>query len=124
MKKALLLLFSGLLFTFSLDAQVTTSAMAGYVLDTDGQSLPGVNVLATHTPSGTVYGVITRDDGGYTIPNMRVGGPYKLEVSFIGYETKTIEGIYLKLGEKLRSDVILLEAITALGEVEVIADGT
>ena len=81
-------------------------------------------MLATHTPSGTVYGVITRDDGSYTIPNMRVGGPYKLDVSFIGYETKTIESIYLKLGEKLRSDVILLEAITTLGEVEVIADGT
>jgi len=123
MKKTLLLLFSGLVFTFSLQAQVTTSAMAGYVMDESGQPIPGANVLATHTPSGTIYGVITRDDGGYTIPNMRVGGPYSLEVSFIGYEKKTLESIYLKLGEKLRSDVTLIEAATQLGEIEVVASG-
>ena len=123
MKKTLLLLFSGLVFAFSLHAQVTTSAMAGYVVGDDGQPIPGANVLATHTPSGTIYGVITRDDGGYTIPNMRVGGPYTLEVSFIGYEKKTIESIYLKLGEKLRSDVTLIESVTELSEVEVVASG-
>ncbi len=107
----------------TLKAQVTTSAMTGYVMDDANQPLPGANVLATHSPSGTVYGVITRDDGGYTIPNMRVGGPYMLEVSFVGYEKKTFEGIYLKLGEKQRHDVMLKTASTALGEIEVVATG-
>lgn len=109
----------------SLQAQVTTSAMTGYIMDeTSNLPLPGANVLATHTPSGTVYGVITRDDGGYTIPNMRVGGPYNLDVSFVGYEKKTVGGIYLKLGEKLRQDETLKEASTQLGEIEVVASAT
>lgn len=98
MKKQLLLLLGILSLSFSLKAQVTTSAMTGYVMDNSNQPLPGANVLATHTPSGTIYGVITREDGGYTIPNMRVGGPFMLEVSFVGYEKKSLEGIYLRLG--------------------------
>ena len=123
MKKQLLTLLLGMAFAFSLHAQVTTSAIAGYVMDDSNQPLPGANVLATHTPSGTVYGVITRDDGGYTIPNMRVGGPYLVEVSFVGYDKKSSDGIYLKLGEKLRHDVMLKESSTQLGEIEVVASG-
>ncbi len=123
MKKQLLILLGLVCLTFSVGAQVTTSAMTGYVMDDSDQSLPGANVLATHSPSGTVYGVITRDDGGYTIPNMRVGGPYKLEVSFVGYEKKSFEGIYLKLGEKLRYDIMLMESATELGEIQVVATG-
>jgi hypothetical protein len=122
MKKQLLLFAGILCLSFSLQAQVTTSAMTGYITDDSNQPLPGANVLATHTPSGTVYGVITRDDGSYTIPNMRVGGPYSLDVSFVGYEKKTFDGIYLKLGEKLRHDAVLIESTTELGEVEVVAD--
>ncbi|MDZ4749220.1 MAG: carboxypeptidase regulatory-like domain-containing protein [Saprospiraceae bacterium] len=123
MKKQLLLLLGIFCLSFSLKAQVTSSAIAGYVMDNSNQPLPGANVLATHTPSGTLYGVITREDGGYTIPNMRVGGPYMLEVSFVGYEKKSVEGIYLKLGEKLRFDVTLIESATQLGEIEVVASG-
>jgi len=123
MKKQLLVLLGLVCLALSAGAQVTTSAIAGYVLDESDEPLPGANVMATHTPSGTIYGVITRDDGGYTIPNMRVGGPYMLEVSFVGYEKKTAEGIYLKLGEKLRYDVTLMESATQLGEIEVVATG-
>lgn len=123
MKKQLLLSMAFLCLFLTLKAQVTTSAMTGYVMDDTSQPLPGANVLATHSPSGTVYGVITRDDGGYTIPNMRVGGPYMLEVSFVGYEKKTLEGIYLKLGEKQRLDVTLKASSMELGEVEVVATG-
>jgi hypothetical protein len=122
MKKRHSLVFVfGLLFSLlSLNAQVTTSALAGYVMDPSHQSLPGANIVATHLPSGTIYGVIAREDGSYTIPNMRVGGPYRVEVSFVGYETESEDGIFLKLGEKLRKDFSLKESNTQLGEVEVI----
>jgi Carboxypeptidase regulatory-like domain len=123
MKKLLHVFIIGLLLlSFQGQAQVTTSAMTGYVEDESHQPLPGANVVATHQPSGTVYGVITREDGGYTIPNMRVGGPYSVEISFVGYEKETTEGIYLKLGEKLRRDVVLRESTMQLGEVEVVAN--
>ncbi|MBK9984915.1 MAG: TonB-dependent receptor [Saprospiraceae bacterium] len=121
MKKQLLPLFLGLMIcAFPLSAQVTTSAIAGYVMDASHQPLPGANIVATHVPSGTVYGVIARDDGAYTIPNMRVGGPYHIEVSFLGYDNDAVDDIYLKLGEKLRRDFLMNESNTQLGEVEVV----
>ncbi|MEO6131498.1 MAG: carboxypeptidase-like regulatory domain-containing protein, partial [Saprospiraceae bacterium] len=86
MKNQLLLLVSIMFTVLSIHAQVTTSALAGYVMDANNQPLPGANIVATHVPSGTIYGVIARDDGAYTIPNMRVGGPYLVEVSFVGYD--------------------------------------
>jgi hypothetical protein len=121
MKQLLLLIGSALLLISSLHAQVTTAALTGYVTDENNQPIPGANVVATHTPSGSVYGVISRDDGGYTIPNMRVGGPYHVEVSFVGYQSDIGDDIYLTLGEKLRRDVTMRETATSLGEVEVVA---
>ncbi|MEP6794714.1 MAG: carboxypeptidase regulatory-like domain-containing protein, partial [Saprospiraceae bacterium] len=121
MKKQLItLLCSVFISALSLHAQVTTSALAGYVMDANNQPLPGANIVATHVPSGTIYGVIARDDGAYTIPNMRVGGPYTLEVSFVGYDNQSANDIFLKLGEKLRRDFSLKESNTTLGEVEVV----
>jgi hypothetical protein len=104
----------------TLRAQVTTSAMTGYIMDENHEPLPGASVIATHIPSGTMYGVLAREDGGYTLPNMRIGGPYSLAVSFIGYEKETADDIYLKLGEKYRKDVTLKVSTTELGAVTVI----
>ncbi len=59
-------------------AQVTTSGLNGTIKDAT-QGLPGATVKATHLPSGTVYGTTTQPDGRYTIPNMRAGGPYRVE---------------------------------------------
>jgi len=123
MKRLVLLLFCGLFYLApGLKAQVTTSAITGYILDELYLPIPGANIIATHIPSGTIYGVITREDGGYTVPNMRIGGPYTLEVSFIGYEKQTADGIYLKLGEKFRKDMILKASTTELGEVQIVGE--
>ena len=54
---------------------VTTASMNGIVQDADGNPLPGANVIAVHVPSGTQYGVSTRDNGLFNLPNVRVGGP-------------------------------------------------
>ncbi|WP_343704028.1 TonB-dependent receptor [Chitinophaga sp.] len=80
-------------------AQVTTSGITGNIKDKDGQPLIGATVKATHQPSGTVYGTVTQPSGNFNIQGMRVGGPYKVEISFIGYEPKVLEGITLLLGE-------------------------
>ena len=77
---------------------VTTGSLGGNVVDQKGEGLPGATVLAVHTPSGTQYGTSTRADGRYIIPNMRVGGPYKVTISFIGYQTQEFNDIYVSLG--------------------------
>ena len=91
---AILFVLAGTLTSF---AQVTTSSITGLVTDDSGEVLLGATVVATHTPSGTVYGTTTRDDGRFTLPNLRVGGPYVVEASYIGYESQKFENIQLQL---------------------------
>ena len=74
--KCLIAAFAAMLMSVAAFAQVTTSALGGRVVDANGQPVIGVAVIATHTPSGTVYGVTTNEAGRYTINGMRSGGPY------------------------------------------------
>ena len=121
--KILLLLLLGLLLgtgKMPLWAQgVTTAAMKGLVVDGKGQPLPGASVVATHLPSGTVYGAATRDNGQYDLLNMRIGGPYEIKVTFVGAETYTATGIQLVLGKTYESRIALTENAQALDEVVV-----
>ena len=112
----LMLLIVGTLSSF---AQVTTSSMSGRV--TDGkEALIGATVKATHGPSGTTYGVATRSDGTYSILNMRIGGPYTVEISYLGFQSKTFSDIYLTLGEEFTLNAILSEDTKVLGEVVIL----
>jgi hypothetical protein len=101
---------------------VSTSSMSGRVVDNSGETLPGANVVATHMPSGTRYGAVTNIDGRYTIPGMRVGGPYSVTVSFIGFETQTVEGVFLSLGIAANVNVTMLGDGEELAEVVVTGD--
>jgi hypothetical protein len=96
---------------------VTTSAISGKLTLSDGSGLPGANVVAVHQPSGTTYGTVSREDGGYNIPNARIGGPYKITVSFVGYQTQERNDISLALGVTTNADFQMVEEGTALSEV-------
>ena len=63
---------------------VTTGSIGGTVTDASGAPVAGASVIAIHTPSGTNYEATTRADGRYFIPNMRVGGPYVVTVTYVG----------------------------------------
>lgn len=98
---------------------VTTSSMNGRVTDQSGKALVGATVVATHTPSGSVYGNNTNGDGYFRIANMRVGGPYTVKVTYVGYDDFMAEGIFLNLGQAYRLDVKVAESGVAIGEVEI-----
>lgn len=85
--------------------QITYSSLAGTVRDESGKPLPGAIIEAIHVPSGSKYGTDTRNNGSFNIENLRVGGPYKITVSFGGVVIKTFEGINLELGETYQLDV-------------------
>ena len=101
---------------------VTTASMSGVVTDSKGEPLPGANVVALHVPSGTVFGAATRGDGNFNIPGMRVGGPYTVTVSYIGYKTQKQENVYLTLGQTFRLAFKLPEETLEVTELEVVAD--
>jgi hypothetical protein len=119
MRKILLSVSLVLLSAFALKAQITTSSLTGIVTDTKGETLVGASVVATHTPSGTTYGTATRTDGRYTIPGMRVGGPYTVKISFVGYKEQVFNDVYLNLGVATDLKASLVDESTELAEIVV-----
>lgn len=105
-----------------LNAQVTTSSLAGRVLNAAGQPVPAAQVVAVHEPSGTTYRATTRPDGRYSIPGMRVGGPYRVSVRALGYAPVDRRGLALQLGNQAELDVALQQAAVQLEAVAVTAE--
>ena len=118
--RRLLLFMSVLLTSFTMMAQVTTSALSGKVsLKDTKEEVIGATVSVLHEPSGTRYTAVTNMDGRFTIQGMRTGGPYEVSVSYIGFETKVIKGVMLQLGETYNLPVWLTEDTNELTEVVV-----
>lgn len=115
---ALCLLLGMVLTVHSSWAQgVTTSSMTGVVTDARGETLPGATVVAIHTPSGTQYGASTNVDGRFNLLNMRVGGPYTVNITYLGFQPQRVENITLKLAEQFVLNATLSESGTELQEI-------
>ncbi len=99
---------------------ITTGSMSGLVTDTKGGAIPGATVLAILTETGSEYATVTNDNGRFSLPNMRVGGPYKVTITAMGFTAFEQEVPNLSLGQnftfntKLRDDT---ETITDAAEV-------
>ena len=107
----------------TVSAQVTTSSMSGKVTAQD-EPIIGATVVAIHEPSGTRYGTVTNISGQFNLQGMRTGGPYKVEVSYVGYQTAIYKGVNLSLGEVYTLNVVLKESSELLDEVIVTAQKT
>ncbi|MDR2928404.1 MAG: carboxypeptidase regulatory-like domain-containing protein [Cytophagaceae bacterium] len=125
MKKVKLLAFLLMLFVAkqAVYSQVTTSSLSGQVTD-GNETLVGAAVKATHEPSGTVYGAVTNNNGRFAIQGMRTGGPYHVEILYLGYADYDRVGIYLQLGETYVLNAQLTESTQALSEVTVSGQGS
>jgi hypothetical protein len=120
MKK--LLFFIGLLFFVSmLNAQVTTSGLSGKILGSDNLGLPGATIVAVHVPSGTQYGTLTDNDGLFRLPNMKIGGPYKLTISYVGYQPFVQDNLNLSLGQTLAVNQKMSQTAADLTGVVIVA---
>ena len=99
-------------------------------MTSQGEDVIGATITATHEPSGTVYRAVTNIDGRYTIQGMRVGGPYKVQVAYVGQKTKTFENVMLQLGETedlsctLQDDSKELQEVVVTGSAGVNATKT
>lgn len=110
-----------LVFTGTLMAQVTTGSLMGFVKDSKGEALHGASVRAVHVPSGTVYTTTTQSNGRYTIPAVRVGQDYEIEVSFVGLATQIMPGITVNLGDPTVVNVVLFEEFSMLEESVIVS---
>ncbi len=100
---------------------VTTAAINGVVVDQNGQELPSATVVATHEPTGTVFGTTTRNNGRYDLLGLKVGGPYQIKVSYVGYKTEVRDSVYLELGQNLTLNFTLKTTSVELSQVNVVA---
>lgn len=104
-------------------AQVTTSEIVGNVVDQNGAAVAGATVTAVHEPSGTKYSTVTNGQGRYTLPALRVGGPYVVSVTQSGFTEQKREGITIGLGNASTVDFSL--GVANVGaEVTVTSDMT
>ncbi|MDE3211860.1 MAG: TonB-dependent receptor, partial [Bacteroidota bacterium] len=110
-----------LMVPMAIQAQVTTSSITGTVRGSDNQSLVGASVKAIHVPSGSVYTTLTQADGRFTLSNMRVGGPYLVEISYVGYKTGQYKDLELELGVPLNLDAVLESNTKTLKEITISA---
>jgi hypothetical protein len=118
MKKIITLMF----FVFSLHSmmgQTTTSSIKGVVKSSVGEAVPGATIIAIHTPTGTKYSAISNADGRFNMLNMRVGGPYKVSVTFVGFRNEEFKDVFLELGKAYSIDVVLTDESQQLQEVKV-----
>ncbi|MBN9379580.1 MAG: TonB-dependent receptor [Chitinophagaceae bacterium] len=118
----LLLMFSmiALLTGGLVRAQETTATLNGTVYDSKGAPVPGASVVVKHEPTGYSTGTQTNNKGIFVIPNLRVGGPYTVKISFTGYKEETISDLNLVLGDNPDLNVGLKLNETALTEVVVV----
>ena len=126
MKNLSITLMALLLCSMASFAQVTTSAISGVIYDDDQQPLPEATVVAVHTPTGTRYGGTTNFDGVVNLRNMRVGGPYTISISYVGFQTEELMDVFLTLGKSYDFAVTLKSDTEQLQEVvvEVSQDNT
>ena len=123
-RAAFMLLGSMLLTVLGYGQGVTTSSITGAVTDSKGGALPGATVIAIHEPSGTRYGITTNAAGRYTFPAIRIGGPYNITVSFVGYQEVKRQLLSADLGVPANLNFTLTEEGKQLSEVIVTSRGS
>src|SRR5580765_2841701 len=96
--RSMLAVLLAAIVSVSVSAQVTTSDIVGVVTDQTGAVVAGATVIATHEPTGSKYSTTTNSDGRFTLPGVRVGGPYKVTVTSSGFKELSHDGINTSLG--------------------------
>ena len=99
-------------------AHAQTGKIAGSVVDTDGNPLPGVNVILVGADRGAASDV----DGQYVILNVSPG-EYELRASFISYQSVVQENVVVNNDRTTTIDFVLPEEDLSLGEELVVTAG-
>ncbi len=118
-KQSLLFLAVLLFFTINLTAQVTTATISGVVKDIKGVALGSATVTVEFPDAGIKQVLLTKADGRFTVPNLRVGGPYKVTVNHVSYQQVVTDNVFLELGLNNTVEFTMQETATELTNVTV-----
>lgn len=112
-----------LVAVITVNAQITTGTITGTAKDGKGTELVGATVEAIHEPSGTVYRTISSKGGQFNLPSLRVGGPYRVTVTYVGFKTEVYPDLFIQLGDATKINALLTEEGKNLQEVVVTGTG-
>ena len=121
------LFFIAIIYPFlsaALIAQVTTATLSGIVSDPKGSPLESATVTVEFPEAGIKQTLVTKSDGRFTVPNLRVGGPYKVTVDHVSHQEAVTENIFLDLGQNNSIDVALKEKTQQLETVTITSGST
>lgn len=124
LKKLIPLVIAILAIPFLMTAQVTTSRITGTVKDNTSKPLEGATIKVTNVPTGTIKVTTSRKEGRFDIPNLDPGGPYTVEVTFVGQSITSKTNIFLQLGNTEILDFVATGTSTELQTVVLTAART
>lgn len=120
--KKLLLLLSFYSLLISAFAQGTDASIELLVTDPSKAQVQGATVSLLNSSTGFTTTGVSQKNGSYRFEQLPLGGPYKVTVSFIGYQPLVKDGYMLNQGSNLKIAFSLSEQVSQLQEVIVVAN--
>ena len=93
-------------------ANAVDAAVNGYVLDPAKSPIAGAHATLTNIATGISQETISDGNGYYRFPLVPVGS-YRLVISADGFQTNTLEGIVLRVGQEARLDIPMVVGSTS-----------
>lgn len=125
MKKQLffsvLLLFSVCFGSRQATAQTTQASISGVILDSKKLPLPGATVKIRNESTGFSTGTVTTLQGDYSFKELPLGGPYTVQVTFVGFGDQKRTGYALNQGDAIRVNITMEDSGQELDAVQVVA---
>ena len=109
-----------LVLALPLLAQSTNGVLNGLVVDPSNRAIVDADVVAVNDVTGVQYATKTNDEGIYVVPNLPPG-PYRLQVSRVGFKTLIKPDITLNVQDALSINFTL--PIGALSETVTVEGG-
>lgn len=92
--------FVAFVVALPLTAQMPNGSITGLVLDPMSQVITGAEILVINDATGVKYSTKTNSDGIYVVPNLPPG-PYRLQVSKLGFKTLIKPDVVLSIQDSL-----------------------
>ena len=87
------------LVAFPLLAQSPNGTINGLIIDPSNKVISGADILVINDATGVKYSTKTNDDGIYVVANLPPG-PYRLQVSKVGFKTLIKPDIVLECSRR------------------------
>lgn len=102
-------------------SQTTQASFIGKITDTENKPLANASVLIKNESTGFTSTTVTNAKGDYVFKELPLGGPYYVQVTFVGYGEQKKPGYMLSQGDVVTVNFELVNSATEIGAVTVTA---